>query len=84
MDTHLRIPLDVRLIRREGPRPIVATSRGACAEKSAQLIASGVEVLRLPTMAEGGIDLVALFAHLEERKIGSVMVEGAGRSSPAF
>ena len=27
-------------------------------------------------MAGGGIDLVALFAHLKERKIGSVMVEG--------
>jgi GTP cyclohydrolase II len=76
VDSHLRTPLDSRLVRRREAETIIATTQGACAEKAAQLAARGAEVWFLPKTANGRVDLPALFARLGAEGIRSVMVEG--------
>jgi len=76
VDTHLRTPLDSRLVQRRDAATIIATTVGACTEKAARLAASGAEVWFLPKNASGRVELPALFARLGTEGIGSVMVEG--------
>ncbi len=76
VDSHLRIPLDSRLVQRRDAATIVATTEGACAEKAARLAAHGAEVWFLPKTATGRVDLAALFSRLGAQGISSVMVEG--------
>jgi GTP cyclohydrolase II len=76
VDTHLRTPIDSRLVQRRDATPIIATTVDACAEKAARLTASGAEVWFLPKNASGRVALPALFDRLGREGIGSVMVEG--------
>ena len=76
VDSHLRIPIDSKLVRRRDAATIVATTHGACADKAARLAACGAEVWFLPKTTTGQVDLAALFARLGTEGIASVMVEG--------
>jgi len=76
VDSHLRIPLDSRLVQRRDAATIVATTEGACSEKAALLAACGAEVWFLPKTPCGRVDLPALFSRLGAEGITSVMVEG--------
>jgi 3,4-dihydroxy 2-butanone 4-phosphate synthase/GTP cyclohydrolase II len=76
VDSHLRMPLDSRLMRRREAATIVATTEGACRERAARLAACGAEVWFLPSNAHGRVDLAALFTRLGAQGIASVMVEG--------
>jgi|KBSSwiStaDraftv2_1062776.scaffolds.fasta_scaffold85615_2 3,4-dihydroxy 2-butanone 4-phosphate synthase/GTP cyclohydrolase II len=76
VDSHLRIPLDSRLVRRREAAPIIATTEGACAQKAARLAACGAEVWFLPKTPSGRVDLRALFCRLGRHGFASVMVEG--------
>ena len=76
VDSHLRTPLDSRLVRRREAATIIATTEGACRTKAALLAACGAEVWFLPETAGGRVELSALFARLGAEGITSVMVEG--------
>ena len=91
-DSHLRIPLDCRLVKTAHEIPtIVACVEGAlpvegeptagqeALEKITALKAAGIEVLRLPATPEGSVDLSALMRTLGERKIDSVLIEGGAQ-----
>ena len=85
LDGRARIPLTARLLREEG-RTLVVTGPGAAPEKVACLRElPGVEVLSLPSGGpNGGLDLQALLAALEERGLTSVLVEGGSAVLGSF
>jgi diaminohydroxyphosphoribosylaminopyrimidine deaminase/5-amino-6-(5-phosphoribosylamino)uracil reductase len=89
VDSHLRTPLDAAAVREARVAPIptpllIATTDTAPAERAAALTGNGVEVLRLPAMADGRVDLVALMQELAQRKIISILVEGGGTLNAAL
>jgi 3,4-dihydroxy 2-butanone 4-phosphate synthase/GTP cyclohydrolase II len=77
-DSHLRFPVEANLLRHP-LAPWIATSEHASVERQAALEAAGARVLRLPTNVKGQVDLTALFRHLGELGIKSLMVEGGAR-----
>lgn len=87
VDSRLRTPPDcraVRLIRDMAQTAgiaaplLIATTVNADRGREQALTAMGAQVIRLPSDGEGRVDLAALVAHLAERKIISVLVEGGG------
>jgi GTP cyclohydrolase II len=84
LDTHLRTPLDCRLMDGEGPRPWIVGGANAPGAKSEALSAGGAVVFSCATDAEGRIDLPALMRLLAGNNIASVMVEGGARVITSF
>ena len=81
LDSHLRIPLDARVLNSRAPT-IVATQKKADKKKIDNLEARGVEVLRIPRWKkhpERGLDLEHLMKRLAKRGIASLLIEGGGK-----
>lgn len=81
-DSHLRIPLDCRLVQTAHTVPTIVAcacdlSQDAAAKKAAQLSAAGVTVLSVPDAA-GMVDLGRLMDELAANEIDSVLIEGGG------
>ena len=79
VDSNLRIPVDVRLLKTVEPRPLVVATRGACEEKQAALVDRGAEVLCVDAAADGSVDLDSLLLSLGERGVRSLMIEGGAK-----
>ncbi len=79
LDGQLRFPLAARLLRSPCVAPIIVTTDGACAMREGALREAGAQVVRLPSIPNGHIDLRSLLMHLQQLGIGSLMVEGGGR-----
>lgn len=79
LDSHLRIPCSVRLLRQVQPRPLVVATRGACEARQAALEELGAEVLCVDADASGFVDLHDLLETLRKRGIRSLMVEGGAK-----
>jgi riboflavin-specific deaminase-like protein len=79
VDSGLRIPLDVQLLRPAGVQPIVAATRNACEAKGAALADLGADVLRVDANPDGSVDLESLLQKLRARGIRSVMIEGGAK-----
>lgn len=87
-DSHLRIPLDAKLVRTAKEYPlIVACLEGADPEKRVALTEAGAEVIPLPKAVKKNgqeyeekdtISLDALMDELGERKIDGILLEGGG------
>lgn len=77
VDSMLRLPLSSQLAA-VGPdrRTLVATSERAPVGKQRQLEGQGVEVLRLPSYADGRVDIEALLATLGTWGVADLLVEG--------
>lgn len=76
VDSRLRCPLDVRLMR-EHPLPLwLATTKQADPARQQAFEAAGAVVLRLPATAAGRVDLAALCQCLGDLHINSLMIEG--------
>jgi diaminohydroxyphosphoribosylaminopyrimidine deaminase / 5-amino-6-(5-phosphoribosylamino)uracil reductase len=76
-DTKLRLPPHSRLVETAAEVPTwVIASPDAPASDEEALTVRGVEVLRVPTSAEGRIDPLAALKLLASRGVVSVMVEG--------
>jgi diaminohydroxyphosphoribosylaminopyrimidine deaminase/5-amino-6-(5-phosphoribosylamino)uracil reductase len=76
-DTKLRLPLHSRLVETAVDVPTwVVCSADAPSDAEQALIARGVEVLRVPSAAEGRVDAAAALAALASRGVVTVMVEG--------
>jgi diaminohydroxyphosphoribosylaminopyrimidine deaminase/5-amino-6-(5-phosphoribosylamino)uracil reductase len=76
-DTKLRLPLHSRLVETAVDVPTwVVCSGDAPSDAEQALIARGVEVLRVPSAAEGRVDAAAALAALASRGVVTLMVEG--------
>jgi GTP cyclohydrolase II len=84
VDSHLRIPLDSRLLTGNAQKPWIVSALDADGNVSEQLEASGANVIRLARTAEGQIDLGAMLDVLGRRGINSLMVEGGARIITSF
>jgi 3,4-dihydroxy 2-butanone 4-phosphate synthase/GTP cyclohydrolase II len=84
LDSHLRTPLEAKLIQ-DNPLPAwIGTTAKADPGKRAALEARGVRLLDLPTDASGRIQLPALLDSLANLGIASLMVEGGARVITSF
>ena len=82
-DSHLRIPMDSKLVQTAQDYPlIVACLEGADPEKRVALTEAGAEVILLPKSGESeegtSINLDILMDELGERKIDGILLEGGG------
>src|SRR6266511_3834033 len=84
VDSQLRFPLEANLLRHHSLPPLIATGDQADRERQGRLEAAGARVLRLPTMANGDVDLAALLVWLAEHGVSSLMVEGGARIITSF
>ena len=77
-DSHLRLPLDSRLVQTAREYHTIAACAEVCPEKEAALRSRGVEVLHIPG-SDGRVDLRALVEYLGREQIDSVLIEGGGQ-----
>ena len=75
LDSHLRLPLESRLVQNAANDVLVFCSSGD-EKKKPELEARGVRVEQLPPDADGRPDLAAVLRHLGQLEINSVMIEG--------
>jgi GTP cyclohydrolase II len=76
LDSHLRFPLEARLLGPPCVPPIIATTDQASAAREERLSAAGAQVVRLPSQANGRVDLHMLLRRLSRLGVRSLMVEG--------
>ena len=84
-DSALRLPLSAQLATaRPDCRTLVVTVDGAPLDKQRQLENQGVEILRLPSYADGRVNLEAMLADLGARGVADLLVEGGAALSAAL
>lgn len=76
-DTHLRTPLDAKLVQTANETPVLIATCETAPEKRAPYEEAGCKVWVLPEHA-GHVDLAALMQRLGEEGIDSVLLEGGG------
>lgn len=84
LDSRLRCPLYVHLLRGEGPPPWIAAGLRAAPEREAELSQAGARVFRLPAGGQGFLDLSVLLDRLAEWGVGRLMVEGGAQIISSF
>jgi 3,4-dihydroxy 2-butanone 4-phosphate synthase/GTP cyclohydrolase II len=84
LDSHLRLPLDVNLLRNHPLRPLIVTSEQADIGRQKVLEEAGARVLRLPSDERGRVRLPLMLERLRELGIKSLMVEGGARIITSF
>jgi diaminohydroxyphosphoribosylaminopyrimidine deaminase/5-amino-6-(5-phosphoribosylamino)uracil reductase len=85
LDPSLRASADrILLAPGEACHTLLACGPGASAEAEASVAARGAEVLRLPVLSDGGLDLAALLKTLYGRGMMEALVEGGGATARAF
>jgi len=77
VDSMLHLPVSSQLaVATADCRTLVATSERAPVDKQRLLEDQGVEILRLPSYADGRVDIEALLAALGARGVADLLVEG--------
>ena len=76
-DTHLRTPLESRVVRTAGEAETILATCETDGEKIAPYTAAGCQVWTLPER-EGHVDLAALMDRLGTTEIDGVLLEGGG------
>lgn len=79
LDTHLRTPLNAKLIKRSDVRPWIINAKNNPNKPSPALRESGTKLIACDTAQDGRIDLHALMKILNEMQVNSIMVEGGAR-----
>ncbi len=84
-DSRLSIPLASRLVTsaREVPLWVLTTAK-ADAKAAGALKAAGADIIACKATADGKVDLTDALAHLAERGIGRLMVEGGAHMARAL
>lgn len=77
-DSHLRLPLNSRIVKTAREYRTIVACADAQPEKEASLRSMGVEVLCLPG-PDGQTDLRELIIYLGRQQIDSVLIEGGGQ-----
>jgi riboflavin-specific deaminase-like protein len=84
LDTHLRTPLNARLVKRPDARPWIINAEDKQSRQSLALHDAGSKPICCTASPDGKIDLHALMKILTENQINSVMVEGGARVITSF
>jgi diaminohydroxyphosphoribosylaminopyrimidine deaminase/5-amino-6-(5-phosphoribosylamino)uracil reductase len=84
VDPRLRTPLDSRLVRTAGESRVIVYTRDKSAPAARELEARGVEVVGIPPVASGGLDLGSVLDDLGARRLHGLIVEGGAETSAAF
>jgi diaminohydroxyphosphoribosylaminopyrimidine deaminase/5-amino-6-(5-phosphoribosylamino)uracil reductase len=86
VDSQLRTPPTSCAVRCAAPDCplLIATTESAPQEREAALLQKGVAIVRLPSNAQGRVDVNALCAELTRRQVISVLVEGGGELNAAL
>lgn len=79
LDTHLRIPINAKLIASPVKPLWVFCAFDAPRKNQAQLESLGVQVVRVSSTANGLLDWHSILSELDSRGIRSLMVEGGAR-----
>lgn len=77
-DSRLRIPTDSRIAETAGQIRTILAYHSSSPEKEEFLKEKGIELLKIPTEADGNLELYALLKELELRGIDSILLEGGG------
>ena len=75
-DSHLRIPMQSKIVQTAREIPTYAAACDADADKISALEQAGVQVLMLPADENGHVDLHALMQKLGGMQLDSVLIEG--------
>jgi len=84
LDTHLRTPLDAKLVKRTDTRPWLINAAGEQSKQFLALQRAGSTPIVCNTTRDGKIDLQALMQILAAREINSIMVEGGAQVITSF
>ena len=85
LDSRGRVPPDARILQPDLPGRTLIASTAAMSEARRQaLVELGVEVVTLPADSSGRVSLSDLLAHLGQRQVQSLMVEGGGEVLGTF
>jgi 3,4-dihydroxy 2-butanone 4-phosphate synthase/GTP cyclohydrolase II len=84
LDTHLRTPLNSKLVDRTDTRPWIINAVDKRSEQSLALQNAGSTSICCKTSRDGKIDLPTLMKILAEKQINSIMVEGGARVITSF
>ena len=85
VDSHLRLPLTAKVATVSPDcRTLVATTHRARKSNHLRLKKRGVEIVCLPSYDDGRVDLAALWHHLGDQGIASVLVEGGATLSASL
>ncbi len=84
LDTHLRTPLDAKLVKRPDTRPWLINAAGEDSRQFQALQRAGSNPILCNTSRDGKVDLHALMQILDARKLNSVMVEGGAQVITSF
>lgn len=83
VDSKLALPSDLKMMTEKGDCWVLC-GENAPAEAGQAHVARGSRVLRLPTGAEGKLDLVAAFKTLAREGLSEIFVEGGGELAAAL
>ena len=78
VDSHLRIPMDSKLVKTAERQPLIVACLGGQEEKAALLEQRGVTVAVMPQQ-DGRVSLPALMTYLGQAGIDGILLEGGGR-----
>ncbi|MBQ0078309.1 MAG: bifunctional diaminohydroxyphosphoribosylaminopyrimidine deaminase/5-amino-6-(5-phosphoribosylamino)uracil reductase RibD [Eubacterium sp.] len=78
VDSHLRIPLDCKIVQTANEVPTIIATSSENIEKENQLIEAGCEILSV-SEKDGRINLRELVKYLGEMKIDSLYIEGGAQ-----
>lgn len=84
VDSHLRFPTHSKLLRKNTIKPWIACTSEISDGKVDIIQKSGGEIIPLPALSNGWVNLSSLMQHLHDRGIRSVMVEGGARIITSF
>jgi GTP cyclohydrolase II len=84
LDTHLRTPLNAKLVKRSGLTSWIINEKNDTDSRAQALAKAGAEPVRCTTAEDGRIDLHALMAILAEKRVNSIMVEGGAKVITSF
>ncbi len=84
LDSHLRTPVDCRVLRQAKKPPIIITTAAADAGQRSRLAERGARILQVDLDPDGCVDLRQALAALAAEGIHTLMVEGGGKIISAF
>jgi riboflavin-specific deaminase-like protein len=84
VDSHLRFPIQARLLQENNTKPWIACTAEINDEKSKIIYDNGGKILKLPALPNGWVNLSTLMQQLYEHGIRSLMVEGGARIITSF
>jgi 3,4-dihydroxy 2-butanone 4-phosphate synthase/GTP cyclohydrolase II len=84
VDSHLRFPIQARLLQKNSTKPWIACTSEIDDDKSRKITEKGGSIFKLPALPNGWVNLSSLMQQLHEAGIQSLMVEGGARIITSF